>query len=124
MTTNAISHWICPKGHRTKTHLLLSGDAIYHGSNWDFCSRCRTHPTPTDITRMTLEIAGQWLRDGTVTTEKYRAIAHAAVARDPGRDRRRLQELATMAEGGSLDPLTLDPEDRLLVIRASIGLPI
>ena len=116
---HALSHWTCPRGHRTKTHLLLTGDSIYRGSNWDFCSRCRAHPTAADVTRMTLQIAGKWLRDGNVTIERYRDIAH-----DPRRDRRRLQELAEVAKGGGLDPRNLDPEDRLLLVRASIGLPV
>ena len=81
-SSNFTSSYVCRKGHRTTVYLILmtGGNAI-GGSSWDFCNRCSEGPSDADLIRMPLEIFGMWLRAGTIDTEHYSNLAHAAVNR-------------------------------------------
>ena len=114
--------WRCRNGHAIEVRLWFDGDACYRDSAWDFCNRCSEAPSDADVTRMSVEIPGMWLREGTIDRETRAALCHAAVNRYPHLDRDRLEELADQAERGELRREELTEQDRNLIMRAVIGL--
>ena len=118
----AESHWRCRRGHLTRVCLILTEDFPYRTSDWDMCDRCHESPSHADQTRMALDIFAQWLHRGEIDTGAYRRLCHAEVNRNPHLQRRRLEQMASLARDGQLRPEDLHPEDRRLIMRAIIGL--
>ena len=87
---DARSQWRCSRGHTTRVRLLQSAEYILRPSSWDMCDHCHERPTDADETRMTLDIYGQWLRSGSLDTESYCRLAHAAITKYPHLRRKRL----------------------------------
>lgn len=72
--------WRCRYGHVTQVWLRFDGHHARGGSAWDFCDYCSEAPNPAEDTRASLSIFSQWLDNGQISREQYRALCHAATA--------------------------------------------